>query len=187
MNTSEIQDIFNSELMTNSIPVQISSNNNNINNDFSKNYKEDIINPNQDMLINSNKETVKQSFTDKNSSSKIYDLNSKIFSDDDMSLNKSKEIKKNNSKNINMDNNISSTSLLLSLNINEIQLDESNNDIKKIIPIEIYNNIRNSGNKLLINDTKEGLKKLFIFLSDSLNNKKKNNKIMILLMKFFLQ
>ena len=173
MNTSEIQDIFNSELMTNSIPVQISSNNNNINNDFSKNYKEDIINPNQDMLINSNKETVKQSFTDKNSSSKIYDLNSKIFSDDDMSLNKSKEIKKNNSKNINMDNNISSTSLLLSLNINEIQLDESNNDIKKIIPIEIYNNIRNSGNKLLINDTKEGLKKLFIFLSDSLNNQKK--------------
>ena len=180
MNSSEFKDIFNSDLMTNSIPVQMPNNNNiNSKNSFSKNYKEDNINPilNNNLSNNSNssidKDQIKQSLNSKNNSKNLYDMNSKIFSDDDMSLNKSNKLKHNNSKNSNINNNdISTNSLVLSLNINEIQLDENNSDIKKIIPIEIYNNIRNSGNQL-INNTKEGLNKLFMFLSDSLNNQKK--------------
>ena len=168
-NVDELQDLFNSELMVNSIPISNSNllhiNNNNILKE-NKNYKEDIIN-----------EEPKESKESKISTiSKMYDLNNKIFSDDDMSLNKSKKlINKQNDSNNNKDlenKNINSrNSFLLSLNINEIQLDD-NNDIKKIIPSDIYNYIRYSGNQL-INNTKEGLKKLFIYLSDSLNNQKK--------------
>ena len=172
-NVDELQDLFNSELMVNSIPIS-NSNLLNINNNHNilkdnKNYKEDIIN-----------EEPKESQESKISTiSKMYDLNNKIFSDDDMSLNKSKKlINKQNDSNNNKDlenKNINSrNSFLLSLNINEIQLDENNNDIKKIIPSDIYNYIRYSGNQL-INNTKEGLKKLFIYLSDSLNNQKKIN------------
>ena len=173
-NVDELQDLFNSELMTNSIPISnpeslyLKNNQNTIKEN--KNYKEDIINTN-----NKQPKTIKESKISKES--KLYDLN-KIFSDDDMSLNKSNKLLKQNStnnKNINISNknNISTNSLVLSLNINEIQL-EDNNDIKKIIPSEIYNYIRYSGNQL-INNTKEGLKKLFIYLSDSLNNQKKIN------------
>ena len=169
-NINEIQDLFNSELMTNSIPISnpeslYGNNNQNIINE-SKKYIEDII-PKENKEIKESKMS---------SVSKMFDINNKIFSDDDMSLNKSnKLIKQNNNNNIDINNknNISSNSLLLSLNINEIQLDE-NYDIKKLIPSDIYNYIRCSGNQL-INNTKEGLKKLFIYLSDSLNNQKKIN------------
>ena len=166
-NINEMQDLFNSELMTNSIPISnpeslYIKNNPNILIE-KKNYKEDI--------ITKPPKEIKESKA--SSTSKMFDINNKIFSDDDMSLNKSnKFIKQNESNNkINNVNNNSTNSLMLSLNINEIQLDE-NNDIKKIIPSDIYNYIRYSGNQL-INNTKEGLKKLFIYLSDSLNNQKK--------------
>ena len=167
-NVNEIQDLFNSELMTNSIPISnpeslYVNNNPNILIETKK-YKEDI--------ITKPKKEIKESKV--SSTSKMFDINNKIFSDDDMSLNKSNKFVKQNEVNnnkINNENNNSTNSLMLSLNINEIQLDE-NNDIKKIIPSEIYNHIRYSGNQL-INNTKEGLKKLFIYLSDSLNNQKK--------------
>jgi hypothetical protein len=170
-NVDELQDLFNSELMTNSIPISnpeslYIKNNQNLIKD-NKNYKEDI--------INKKSKVIKESKM--SNEIKMYDLNNKIFSDDDMSLNKSNKLAKQNDTNNNIKannkNNISTNSLVLSLNINEIQLDD-NNDVKKIIPSEIYNYIRYSGNQL-INNTKEGLKKLFIYLSDSLNNQKKIN------------
>ena len=170
-NVDELQDLFNSELMTNSIPISnpeslYIKNNQNIIKD-NKNYKEDIINKEPKEIKESKTSTI----------SKMNDINNKIFSDDDMSLNKSNKLVKqndiNNNINLNNKNNSSTNSLMLSLNINEIQFDD-NNEIKKIIPSEIYNYIRYSGNQL-INNTKEGLKKLFIYLSDSLNNQKKIN------------
>ena len=171
-NVNEMQDLFNSELMTSSIPVSnpnyLYINNQNFLKE-NKNYKEDI--------INKESNEIKESKT--SSLSKAFDINNKIFSDDDMSLNKSSKllIKQNSANNknneINNKNTDTSNSFLLSLNINEIQLEE-NYDIKKIIPADIYNYIRYSGNQL-INNTKEGLKKLFIYLSDSLNNQKKIN------------
>ena len=170
-NVNEMQDLFNSELMTSSIPISnpnfIYLNNQNVLKE-NKNYKEDIINK-EPSLIKDSKAS---------SQSKVFDINNKIFSDDDMSLNKSsKLLLKQNSSNdkdgLNNKNIDTSNSFLLSMNINEIQLEE-NNDIKKIIPSDIYNYIRYSGNQL-INNTREGLKKLFIFLSDSLNNQKKIN------------
>ena len=170
-NVNEMQDLFNSELMTSSIPISnpnfIYLNNQNVLKE-NKNYKEDIINT-EPSLIKDSKAS---------SQSKVFDINNKIFSDDDMSLNKSsKLLLKQNSSNdkdgLNNKNIDTSNSFLLSMNINEIQLEE-NNDIKKIIPSDIYNYIRYSGNQL-INNTREGLKKLFIFLSDSLNNQKKIN------------
>ena len=167
-NEDELQDLFNSELMTNSIPISnpesIYINNNQNNLKENKTFKEDI----RPKEIKDSKPS---------NISKIYDLNNKIFSDDDMSLNKTNKLVKtnhiNDNKNIINKSNDSNNSLMLSLNINEIQLNE-NNDIKKIIPNDIYNYIRYSGNQL-INNTKEGLKKLFIYLSDSLNNQKKIN------------
>ena len=135
---------------------------------------------NNNYLSSNSKNSMKQN-------SKIH-FDDKIFSDDDMSLNKSnKFINQNSNQNmgtINMNNiidNSPTNSLLLSLNIKEMNSEDtlnndSNlvNDIKKILPNDIYNNLNPSKNQLITN-TKEGLKKLFIYLSDSLNNQKKIN------------
>ena len=154
-----------------------------------KNYQEDSINNTSsnnkiDVNLNENTNNLNNNNTmnsNRQASKNIFDA--RIFSDDDMSLNKSnKFINQNTNQNLN--NNNSSNSLLLSLNINEIQLDDINNndpdintiknDIKKIIPNDIFNNLNSSQNHLFTN-IKEGLKKLFIYLSDSLNNQKKIN------------
>ena len=85
-NINEIQDLFNSELMTNSIPISnpeslYGNNNQNIINE-SKKYIEDII-PKENKEIKESKMS---------SVSKMFDMNNKIFSDDDMSLNKSNKL-----------------------------------------------------------------------------------------------
>ena len=82
-NINEMQDLFNSELMTNSIPISnpeslYIKNNPNILIE-TKNYKEDI--------ITKPPKEIKESKA--SSTSKMFDINNKIFSDDDMSLNKS--------------------------------------------------------------------------------------------------
>ena len=154
-----------------------------------KNYQEDSINniPSNnkvDAKLNENTNCINNNNTmnsNRQTSKNIFDA--RIFSDDDMSLNKSDKFINQNA-NQNLNNNNSSNSLLLSLNINEIQIDDINNndadintiknDIKKIIPNDIFNNLNSSQNHLFTN-IKEGLKKIFIYLSDSLNNQKKIN------------
>ena len=135
---------------------------------------------NNNYLSSNSKNSIKQN-------SKIL-FDAKIFSDDDMSLNKSNKFLNQNSiqnmNSINMNNiidNSPTNSLLLSLNIKEMNSEDTLNndsnlvsDIKKILPNDIYNNLNPSKNQLIAN-TKEGLKKLFIYLSDSLNNQKKIN------------
>ena len=192
----DLANIQNSYLLSSSIPSN-------------KNYKEDCINNNIDTLQNENNDSeninkindenvnikeIKNSSNNNNLSinSKAYNkqnskniFDAKIFSDDDMSLNKSnKLINQNNSNhNINnIDNNSSTNSLMFSLNIKDLAPEANNNDddinynlkndIKKILPNDIYNSLNPSENSLILN-IKEGLKKLFIYLSDSLNNQKK--------------
>ena len=163
----------------------------NFNNIYS--FKKDEANIENNNVTSTNNNKQKNNNNDLSSNSKnsmkqnsknLFDA--KIFSDDDMSLNKSnkfiKQSSNQNMNNINMNNiidNSQTNSLLLSLNIKEMNSEDtlnndSNlvNDIKKILPNDIYNNLSHSKNQLIIN-TKEGLKKLFIYLSDSLNNQKK--------------
>ena len=165
----------------------------NFNNIYS--FKKDEANIENNNVTSTNNNKQKNNNNDLSSNSKnsmkqnsknLFDA--KIFSDDDMSLNKSnkfiKQSSNQNMNNINMNNiidNSQTNSLLLSLNIKEMNSEDtlnndSNlvNDIKKILPNDIYNNLSHSKNQLIIN-TKEGLKKLFIYLSDSLNNQKKIN------------
>ena len=168
-----------------------------------KNFKEDNINinniskkrnnQNEDNINIDNRDIKSSTYSNyshinnsknsiKHNSKNIFDA--RIFSDDDMSIKKSSKFNNsnNNEQNINNLQNSSTNSLLLSLNINEIPLEDINNnndesdnlknEIKKIIPIDIFNNLIPSQNQLITN-TREGLKKLFIYLSDSLNNQKK--------------
>ena len=186
-------------LMSDNAPsLSLTSNNKMLDN---KNYKEDNINNisnlpkkinNQNEDINNNRDIKASTYSNysKNSikhnshnSKNIFDA--RIFSDDDMSIKKSNKFNNSNNNNQNINNleNSSTNSLFLSININEMPLEDINdnnndvsenlkNEIKKIIPIEIYNNLIPSQNQLVMN-TKERLTKLFIYLSDSLNNQKK--------------
>ena len=156
------------------IDNKIESEKNNIEDENNNNFI------NNNYLISNSKNSMKHNSKD------IYDA--KIFSDDDMSLNKSnKYIRLYNNQNLNHINinnnkdNSSANSSLFSLNIKELTSEDTNNndsnlenDIKKILPNDIYNNLNPSKNQLISNP-KEGLKKLFIYLSDSLNNQKKIN------------
>ena len=156
----------------NNLTLKKFNNNQNEENYNIKDIKNSTYSNNYDYINSNIKNSIKQN------SKNIFDA--RIFSDDDMSLNKSNKFNNsNNNQNINKLENSSTNSLLLSLNINEMPLEDINNDnndlkneIKKIIPTDIYNNLNSSQNQLIIN-TKEGLKKLFIYLSDSLNNQKK--------------
>ena len=153
------EDNLNKNINTNSIH---SFKNNDIN---PENNNTKDINNNSNISYNSNSK-----YSIKQNSKNIFDA--KIFSDDDMSLNKSNKFINQNSNqniNINMNNidNSSNNSLLLSLNIKEINNEDTNyndsnlaNDIKKILPNDIYNNLNSSQNHLITN-TKEVLKKLF--------------------------
>ena len=203
-NRNEVQDdkdLSNLELMTNSVGnlnnksnLGIDPINKDINkrNDIKSNQDLTLNNPtnlasNQKLPANKNYIEDNINIESKNLNPKNIDnskniFDEKIFSDDDMSLNKSIFNNQNSNKNINNAYNSSTNSLLFSLNINEIPFENNNNeinenlknDIKKIIPNEIFNNLNYSNNQLITN-VKEGLKKLFIYLSDSLNNQKKIN------------
>ena len=142
------EDNLNKNINTNSIH---SFKNNDIN---PENNNTKDINNNSNISYNSNSK-----YSIKQNSKNIFDA--KIFSDDDMSLNKSNKFINQNSNqniNINMNNidNSSNNSLLLSLNIKEINNEDTNyndsnlaNDIKKILPNDIYNNLNSSQNHLI--------------------------------------
>ena len=166
-------------------PTNISNNYSNLNN-YSNSPIFNIINNNN---INYEQINVENNNSDDNTNNSNYAKNiieEKIFSEDDTSLNRSNnknnfniiKNKQNESSNINKNNNISTNSSIFSLNSNNLVIDINTNnnnfninnedEISKIIPNEILNYFNNPQlNK------KEGFKKLFMYLSDSLNNQKK--------------